>query len=173
MTSTLPPANESREMAARSFASAEESFARCDTDGFLSQWASSMTGRMHQMNAEIAENGGMAEFPALFDADGNLLPAKWFHGRYGMQWGLLKDFSDTRAPFVAYFVPSRARDDAKRIANNLAKGYRLGRVKAPARARIVGSGTGLSGAASASVQVIRTDGGLAIDVEVVSIEGLS
>jgi hypothetical protein len=54
------------------------------------------------------------------------------------------------------------------MAANERKGYRLGWVLAPAVAEIMGSGTGLSGAASAYVGYRRTDGGFSRNVEIVS-----
>ena len=160
-----------REQAARQDRAAAESFDRCDTDGFLSQWASGLTAQKLRLEAEIVENGGKAEFPALFDADGNLVPAKLVDTRYGLAWCLI-DENNVHGPALGWFHSSKHRDDAKRIAANLRKGFRLGRVMAPARADIGGSGKGLAGAASCYAYVRRTDGGFSRTVDVVSIEGL-
>jgi hypothetical protein len=46
---------------------AEDSFQRCDTDGFLSQWASSMTSDLNRRKAEILRNGGCSQFPLLVE----------------------------------------------------------------------------------------------------------
>ena len=145
---------------------AQDSFDRCDTDGFLSQWASGMTGRLHRAKAEIAEQGGKAEFPALFDLAGNLVAAKLVETRYGMSLGILPDDSPDGS-FVSWFSPSRARSDKTARANNARKGYYVGSVMAPANARTAGSGTGMSGCLSVYVQTYRTDGGFSRDVEIV------
>ena len=47
----------------------------------------------------------------------------------------------------------------KRESTMTNKGYREGTEQAPAEAVIAGSGTGLAGAASCSIQVIRKDSG--------------
>jgi len=47
-----------REKVAECHQWAEESFERSDTDGFLSQWASGITARLHEVRAEIARNCG-------------------------------------------------------------------------------------------------------------------
>src|SRR5690606_26317917 len=60
-------AEELREMARGRDREAADSFDRCDTDGALSQWASGINAQKYRLQADIAENGGMWEFPALFD----------------------------------------------------------------------------------------------------------
>lgn len=54
----------------------EESFDRCDTDGFLSQWANDMTFRLNSRKIELLKNGGHAPFPVLCDEDGNVIAEK-------------------------------------------------------------------------------------------------
>ena len=53
-----------------------ESFDRCDTDGFLSQWANDMESQELLLQAQIESNNGLYEFPALFDLNGNRVRAK-------------------------------------------------------------------------------------------------
>lgn len=161
-----------RDQAAAHRAAASESFERSDTDGFLSQWASDITGRKLSMEADIVEKGGKWTFPALFDADGNLVPAKFVKTQFGYAWGILSDENDLHSRFSGWFSPSKASTPAKRTAANLKKGFRVGIVLAPARAEIGGSGRGLAGAASCYVYAKRTDGGFSRDVEVVQIDGL-
>jgi hypothetical protein len=168
MTTQTP--QELRTAAAAADRDAAESFERSDTDGFLSQWASGITARLYRAQAALAEAGGRAAFPALFDTAGNLVPAKLVETRWGMAWGLLPG-DDPRGRFTGWFRPSKARSAAVRQANDAARGYQVGRVMAPARAEIMGSGTGLSGAASASVGVRRTDGGFSRVVTVVTAAG--
>lgn len=132
-------------------AAAEESFQRCDTDGFLSQWALGLGAQERRAQAAILEAGGVSEFAALFDLDGNRVPAKLIDGRFGLCWAICDEAGKFTGEFVNAFP--------KREATMARKGYREGREMAPARARIVGSGTGLSGAASCHVMTVRTDGG--------------
>jgi hypothetical protein len=147
--------------AARLEAAREESFERCDTDGFVSQWADGILASKMRLQAEIERNNGMSEFPALFDLEGNRLPAKLitvpdrFKG-YGTRtcWALC---DPATGRFTGVFV-TPATIGSKRSENCLArKGYRQGTEMAPAKADIVGYGRGLSGNAWAAI--VRTDGG--------------
>ncbi len=81
-----PDAAELREQARQHEQAAIDSFDRCDTDGFLSQWAHGINGQLARAKAEIAENGGKAQFPALLDGEGNRVDAKLINGRYGRVW---------------------------------------------------------------------------------------
>jgi len=47
----------------------QESFDRCDTDGFLSQWAHSIGADKDRKAAQILRDGGCARFPVLTLAD--------------------------------------------------------------------------------------------------------
>lgn len=62
-----------REDARRSRDRAEESFQRCDTDGFLSQWANQIGAQKNDAQIRILENGGYARFRVLCDAEGNVV----------------------------------------------------------------------------------------------------
>lgn len=135
--------------------SAEESFQRCDTDGFLSQWACNITARLKRAEATVAENGGMAIFPALYDLKGNRAKAKLIDGLYGRCWAFVGDDGRFTGQFISAFP--------KRESTMTKKGYQEGNEWAPAKAVIDGKGTGLSGAASAYVTVKRTDNGLGDD----------
>jgi hypothetical protein len=164
MTTT---ASQHREAATAADTRAAESFDRCDTDGFVSQWASGITARLERAKADLADAGGLASFPALFDTDGNLVPAKLVDGRYGMVWGLLPG-ADPSGRFTGWFSPSGAAAAARRQATDARKGYQVGRVLAPAAATIMGSGTGLAGAASCYVGRYRTDGGYSAGAQIVT-----
>lgn len=157
-----------REAARAHYQEAEDSYQRCDTDGFLTQWAHGLMGRMENAQAAIEEDGGMSEFPALFDLEGNPVPAKLVSTQFGEAWGLLSD-EDPRSPFKGWFNPSKARNEGTRIKNNAKKGYYEGSVKAPARAGTwAPPGTnGLGGAMTVQVQIYRTDGGYDKNAEVV------
>ncbi len=67
------------ERAAESLRSAEESFERCNTDGFLSQYCSGLSARLHEARAEIARNGGQDQFVALFTLPGERVRARVIH----------------------------------------------------------------------------------------------
>lgn len=141
---------ELREAASAQYAEEAASFERCDTDGFLSQWASGITGRLYQAQADIAEAGGLAEFPALFNVEtGEWVPARLIDGRYGTRWAIVDRESNRFTGEFIGFMP-------KRRATNAAKGYTEGRALWPAKAVTHGSGTGLSGAASVTVITVKT-----------------
>jgi hypothetical protein len=53
--------------------SAEESFQRSDTDGFLSQWALGLSASRDRRQMEILRNGGHVRVRVLCDADGNVV----------------------------------------------------------------------------------------------------
>lgn len=109
-----------RDAAAKCENDAYESFQRCDTDGYLSQWASGITAREHRMNADLIEAGGVHEFAALFDAEtGERVRAKLIDGRYGLCWA----FADENDKFTGRFVKAFP----KREQTMLAKGFREGR----------------------------------------------
>lgn len=151
--------NDKRQRAADLDRAAQESFERSDTDGFLSQWAHGIRAQQLRAQADIDENGGRAQFPGLYEGD-RRVNAKLVDGRYGLVW-LLGDEEAER--FGRRFVPFDNSHDAvlfegsgrSRVQRDLGlvQRYEL----APARAVIRSSGTGLAGAASAYVTVIRTD----------------
>jgi len=141
-------------------------------DCFLSSWADGITRSKLQYELEIAKNGGLSEFPALFDLDGNRVPAKLINAKYGQCWALL----DENWRFIGFVSRPRlepVKDPAnlsqwvyqptKRSAANLRKkGFVEGVEMAPARAQIVGSGHGLSGSAWATI--VRADRGCPAEI---------
>lgn len=150
---TMTP-EQHREAANALDARAEESFQRCDTDGFLSQWAAGISAQKHRLAAQVAEAGGVWSFPALFDVEtGERVPAKLIDGRYGTCWALVDEDGRFTGQFIKAF-PAREATMAK-------KGFREGREMAPAMAKIEGRGTGLSGSAWAAI--VRTDDGTGRD----------
>lgn len=133
MTTTQTP-EALRQQAAERDLSAAESFDRCDTDGCMSQWASGITAREYELKATLAENGAVTQTAAVFDLDGNLVPAVWVEGTYGWSWMLL-DADGRRDPSLGkrgFFSPSQAAKDATRIANNAKKGFYEGLVEVEA-----------------------------------------
>lgn len=144
-------AAELREMARGKDQDAVDSFDRCDTDGALSQWASGITADKYRLQADIAENGGMWPFPALFDLEGNLVPAREAYGQYGAFWSLL-DADGNRTGQT--FNESKAQSDKVKIRNDARKGYYVGSVLAPAR--VVTRGQSVT---SVACHIDRNDGG--------------
>lgn len=128
-------ADDFREMARRCYKESSDSFDRCDTDGFLSQWASDSMARLYNFAADLVDNDGKAEFTELFDLEGNLLPdAKYVDGKWGAVWRIWDE--ETRT--VKWFNPSRAKKGATRQRNDAKKGYQQGRVRRPAVAALTG-----------------------------------
>ena len=148
---------------------AEESFQRCDTDGFISQWASGLSAREDQALAQLADDGGLAEFPGLFDLEGNLVPAKLIDTRYGLKWAVFGSAEEVLRPgsHILEWLTMPLLDSPRSVKVLERKGYRQGLVKVPAGVTIHGSGKGLSGAASCSVAVVRLDKGFSPDAEIV------
>jgi|DEB19_MinimDraft_3_1074340.scaffolds.fasta_scaffold33572_2 hypothetical protein len=160
MTTNSETANDLRAQAAQHEQDAHESWERSDTDGFLSQWASGISAQVKLAQARIVENGGVAEFPALFDLDGNFVPSKAIETRYGMRWMVLDSAGKATGEFLPYF-PARRDTLAKR-------GYVEGFVTRPAIAKTTGSGRGLSGLCSVRVATFPADNPWESPVSVVS-----
>jgi len=131
-------AQEARERAA-------ESFERCDTDGFVSQWADGLTAALQDTRADITEAGGLAEFAGLYEGD-RRVRARVIGTKYGYCW--LLDAAEAER-FGRKFVPT-----GKRSRIQKEKGLREARELAPAWAALDGRGTGLSG--SVWVSTFRT-----------------
>lgn len=156
MNTTHTP-DQLRDMARQKYQDAVDSFERCDTDGALSQWASGLAGDRLHKEADIAENGGLWEFPALFDTEGNLVPAKLIEGKYGMCWMLLDSDGDATGEFIGAF-PARRSTMFK-------KGYLEGTVKRPARVKI---GARKGGMATAYTMIVPADDVMDAPVEIVT-----
>lgn len=140
--------------AARHDQEAYDSFERSDTDGFVSQWASGVSGKKARLQAEIDEAGGMAEFPALLDAEGNRVQAKLIDSRHGPVWVRCDDEGE----FVRDSSGKPEFLGKKRMRE---LGYTEGKEMAPAKAVTWAppGATGLSGATSVQVVKVRTDDG--------------
>lgn len=140
--------DEYRAEAERNRKLAEESFQRCDTDGFLSQWALGLSAQKASLNASIADNGGKALFIGLYRGDERIL-AKIIDGQFGRSWYLLEPIEGRRfIPFTG-FGPHAKKS---RVQKALGLCERL--EEQDARAAIVGSGHGLSG--NAWVTTVRS-----------------
>lgn len=135
---------------------AYDSFERCDTDGFLSQWASGVMAGRYEAAAQILEQGGCAEFVALFDLEGNLVPAKYIETRFGYSWALLEVNEDESIQrIVGWFNESKARNEETARKNNAKKGYALGTVRAACFLNLKNG------------HVVRTDGEYSSKVEII------
>lgn len=147
-----------REMANASRQSAEESFQRCDTDGFLTQWASTLTAQLFDRQAEIAENGGVAEFPGLYEGNRRVaaqlieMPVHNAPWRTQKTWRLQEDeVKRFGRSYVPHTKTSRIRKQLR-----LSEKQEL----APAQAQIASTGTGLSGQAWVAIRRIGDPWGL-------------
>lgn len=118
-------AAEWRAEAARSEQSAHDSFERCDTDGFLSQWASQQMATRYLALARATENGGRIQYTAFIDlTTGEMIRGRWRETQHGSGY----------APATGgkWIFPSNAKSEAVRERNNAKKGVRQITVWAPA-----------------------------------------
>lgn len=149
--------NELEAEAARLEAKAEESFQRCDTDGFLSQWSSNLMAQKLRLQSKINENNGQWEFQGLYQMEPVVrrVAAQIVVGQFGSSW-LLE--AEEAQRFGRKFIPVGSNS---RVQKKLG----LGQLPelAPARANISGRGHGLSG--SAWVEAIRTGDRWGLDSE--------
>ena len=130
------------------FEAEDQSFKRCDTDGFLSQWAHGICGQRDQELAKIVEEDKTAIFVGLFKGN-RRVKAKTIQTRFGTSWVLHEDEVDLIAKRGRVFLPY---GDNSRILKNL--GLEQRNERAPAWAKLGGRGTGLSG--NVWVEVFRT-----------------
>ena len=111
---------------------AVESFERCDTDGFLSQWAKGITAEKKRMEADLLENDGLAEIACLVDDRGEILPAVYLPTRYGRCYALFVSFDAANAnggEIVEWLGNGKIRE----------RGYRNAFALRKAKVKIVGS----------------------------------
>lgn len=72
----------------------EESFRRCDSDGFLSQYASNISAHVWREKASIIENQGFARFVVLVDSEGTIVADRSFSNQYGTSWIVFDEHQD-------------------------------------------------------------------------------
>ena len=123
-------ADKLRAEAAQHDRDAYESFERCDTDGFMSQWASGLTASKKRLEANLIENGGVTDLVGPVTVDGEPVRFRTVDTRYGRKWLVLDDNDDA----VAWLDPSAVRMDTYRK-----KGYTLGQYQVTGIAKIVGN----------------------------------
>ena len=123
-TAQFPTADDYMDKAAMCREDEMESWDRCDTDGFLSQWALQRLTIAYRDMAAMARNGWEWETTAVFNLAGDLVSTDNRMGQYGPYWLVrLADGS------VDFFNESNAKNDARRVANNAKKGYYVGTVR--------------------------------------------
>ena len=146
----MKTAEEYKEEAAKHIANREESFQRSDTDGFLSQWASGLNASLALAKAEIAENGGYAQFTVLVNEKDEIVADRSYEGKFGNDsWLVFRELQDDLG---RAFIPTGAKS---RIQKNL--GLKEKKVWAKAFAKITGKGYGLSGTAWVATFPIRDE----------------
>lgn len=101
-----------------------------DSDGFLSQWANQQMASRYLYLAEVAEAGWMVPEMAIFDLEGNVVPAVYREGPYGWYWGILNP-EKPNGSFLEFFTESGAQKKATRDKNNAKKGYYVGSIAVP------------------------------------------
>ena len=146
---------------------ASDSFQRCDTDGFLSQWASGVNAARYEMEADLLDAGGTASFWGLFDRHGRRVTARLVDGDWGLAWAVhtrsgrtiwvphTVTFDEVRhGPFTRYENPRFGpRTKAARL------GLTVAWEDVPARVDMAGSGRGLGNLHTVRPVQVRTDGG--------------
>lgn len=109
-----------RAAASAQYAQREDSFDRCDTDGFLTQAASGAKAEQYRRQADINEHGGFDVFVGLYEAEtGRRVIARGKSTRYGVSW-LLDDEEAER--FGRRWVPmddSEVPDDVAQRDNRM------------------------------------------------------
>jgi hypothetical protein len=109
-----------------------ESFERCDTDGFLSQFALDIQVSEYMKWAHLAENDFQDTFETLADMDGNLVPCRFIKTQFGYAYGVYASFEEAQnCGKIIKWVGT-----GNRTAKN--KGYKI--VDVEAEAKVVFSG---------------------------------
>mgnify|MGYP003140538319 CR=1 FL=1 len=147
----MTTATQHRKNAARHLKAEADSFDRCDTDGFVTQWSHGIGASLELTRAKIKEAGGVAEFPGLFEGD-RRVKAKQVRTKFGAAWVLHEDEVDLIARRGKVFLPFGAKS---RILREL--GLRQGSELAPAWADLAGEGTGFGSLHTVHTSIFRTE----------------
>lgn len=93
--------------------------------------------REYRLNAQLAINDGIWEFPALFTLTGALVPdATWVKTRKGKWvWRI------GRGPLPQWFDPSKALNGSRRRRNDAEKGFAVGVIRARGQVCSIITGT--------------------------------
>ena len=169
----MTDSNALRATAAEKEDRADRSFARVDTDGFVTQAVAQKSAQKDRIEAALTDAGG-AYFPGLFDADGNRIKAIIRNGEYGQYWMLLGADDKPTGTFVnrAGSIGPKPDDDPEIaeergwVAKAPTARSTMGKMGlheewefAPAKAEYVGGGFGFSGLSNVRPVPVRTDGG--------------
>lgn len=113
---------------------AYDSFERCDTDGFMSQWASGINARQKRMEADLLERGGVLYVVGPVRAD-DRSPVTWrrVETRYGSRWIVLPDGDPDGEPLVWLNA------GAARLATIRKHGYTLGVYRTEGKVKLFGN----------------------------------
>jgi hypothetical protein len=133
----------------------QESWDRCDTDGFVSQFAHGLNAQEHILQAEILEAGGVAQFPGLYQGERRVKAQLIQKPAYGAPWrkeSIWMLENSEVSEFDRRFIPADFTGKG-RIQKQL--GLKQRWETAPAKAKIIGHGTGLSGLSSCTVGAVR------------------
>jgi hypothetical protein len=93
-----------REYAQQCRARAADSFERCDTDGFLTQYAAELTAQLADRRAHLVEAGNVAVFTGLY-AGVRRVAARQITSRFGFCWVLREDETDLIRQRGSVFLP--------------------------------------------------------------------
>lgn len=158
MSVEFETAEEYRKAASENFRRKEESFQRCDTDGFLSQWALGINAELMNKKADILDNDCMDTFIGLYEGNRRVkakMIVNIFDGyRVVHSWFLHKDEEDLIARRGKPFLPTGNNSRIlKNLGLNECKEFdkAWAKIDVPAGAK----STGLSGCANAFVRVYR------------------
>lgn len=113
--------------------------------------------------AYLEMNNGREAFPALFDKNGDLVPAKITKTKHGRSWGILSDPRNPASRFTGFVTISQSKDPKKREEFYASKGYSVGKVWANADAKIVTDENN-----ARRVNILRNDGGYSPYVETIT-----
>jgi len=97
--------NQHKAAAQRYHDRAEESFQRCDTDGFLTQWALQQNAELERLRAGLAKDGYQGSFIGLYEGD-RRVKAKEISTQYGTCWLLHEDEKALIAKRGKPFLPT-------------------------------------------------------------------
>lgn len=90
----------------------QESFERCDTDGFLSQYSLGLSAERDRMQATICDNHGKSSFCGLYQGD-RRVKARQIMTKFGSCWLLHEDEKDLIAKRGKPFLPNDLRGNSK------------------------------------------------------------
>lgn len=133
-----------RTSSAKHHQNAQDSFDRCDTDGFISQYSSGLNGQLDHAKALLADRGGLTVVPVIIDlATDQIIGVRSVHGKFGESIPCQKD---GKTLWIAPY--------AKRESTYTAKGVRQAFMHCYAFCKFSGSGYGFSGLGSVGVSTI-------------------